>query len=95
MSNEQFHEEKKKVKLDTLPESAIGEEWDALAGEFSNLVRRSLTLQNRITAIDAEVYAMKKAVPRRGKIRFTSSWICFQLPLARIQKTELKPFTGH
>jgi len=59
MSKEQFHEEKKKVKLHTLPESNLNEEWNALPSEFSDLVRRSLTLQNRITAIDAEVYEMK------------------------------------
>lgn len=59
MSKEQFHEEKKKVKLHTLPESNLTEEWKALPAEFCDLVRRSLTLQTRITAIDAEVYEMK------------------------------------
>lgn len=61
MTTEQFQEEKKKVKLHTLPESNIGPEWDQLPTEFNDLVRRSLTLQNRITAIDAEVYEMKTA----------------------------------
>ena len=59
MSSEQFHEEKKKVKLHTLPESNLDDAWDALPAEFTDLVRRSLTLQNRITIIDAEVYQMK------------------------------------
>jgi regulator of CtrA degradation len=65
MTSEQFLEEKKKVRLETLPVSSIGEEWADLPGEFVDLVSRSLTLQNRITAIDAEVYAIRKAIPAR------------------------------
>ncbi len=60
MTSEQFHEEKKKVKLHTLPESNPDAGWDNLPSEFCDLVRRSLTLQNRITAIDSEVYEVKK-----------------------------------
>jgi len=65
MTSEQFLEEKKKVKLETLPVSAIGKEWTDLPIEFVELVSRSLILQNRITAIDLEVYAMKKAEPNQ------------------------------
>lgn len=61
MTTEQFHEEKKKVKLHTLPESTITADWDQLPEQFSDLVRRSLSLQNRITVIDAEVYDLKSA----------------------------------
>ncbi|MCB1386783.1 MAG: DUF1465 family protein [Nitratireductor sp.] len=57
MNAEQFLEEKKKVKLETLPASAIDADWDMLPEEFVSLVNRSLALQNRITSIDAEVYA--------------------------------------
>ncbi len=61
MTTEQFQEEKKKVKLHTLPESTINADWEQLPDLFCDLVRRSITLQNRITAIDAEVYEMKEA----------------------------------
>jgi len=61
MTAEQFREEKKKVKLDTLPVSGITNEWEYLPPRFTDLVSRSLALQTRITTIDAEVYEMKKA----------------------------------
>lgn len=57
MTEAQFLEEKKKVKLDNLPASTIDSEWGMLPPEFVDLVNRSLTLQTRITAIDAEIYA--------------------------------------
>lgn len=63
MTVEQFKEEKKKVKLDTIPVSGITDDWKELPAEFTELVSRSLTLQSRITAIDAEVYQMKRAQP--------------------------------
>jgi regulator of CtrA degradation len=63
MTTEQFLEEKKKVKLDTLPVSGITDDWNELPVEFTGLVSRSLTLQSRITAIDAEVYELKKSMP--------------------------------
>lgn len=61
MTDEQFQEEKRKVKLHTLPETTMTDEWIDLPREFCDLVRRSLTLQNRITAIDSEVYEMRKS----------------------------------
>ena len=61
MTSEQFLEEKKKVKLHTLPESTMTADWEHLPAEFCDLVRRSLNLQNRITVIDSEVYEMKHA----------------------------------
>lgn len=59
MSRSQFLEEKKKIRLDTLPSSDVSPEWEYLPGDFVALVNRSLTLQNRIKAIDAEIYSMK------------------------------------
>lgn len=59
MTREQFLDEKKKVKLDTIPLSKIDEKWAALPKEFLNLVTRSLALQNRITGIDDEIYSTK------------------------------------
>ena len=61
MSSEQFLEEKNKVKLDTLPVTNIDATWDGLPVEFVSLVTRSLALQNRILAIDSEVYASNSA----------------------------------
>lgn len=58
MEREQFLDEKKKIKLDTLPVSSITDEWQKLPVEFIELVRRSLTLQHRITTIDSEIYAV-------------------------------------
>lgn len=59
MTREQFLDEKKKVKLDTLPVSVIDDAWKVLPQEFIDLVTRSLALQNRITGIDDEVYSTK------------------------------------
>lgn len=59
MDHQQFLDEKKKIKLDTLPLSDITDEWSKLPVEFIELVRRSLTLQHRITNIDNEIYALK------------------------------------
>ena len=63
MTNDQFLEEKKKVKLDTLPVSVISEEWEELPQEFISLVSRSLSMQNRITTIDTEVYTSGISAP--------------------------------
>ena len=63
MTPEQFREEKQKVKLETLPVSTVNSDWDMLPREFVDLATRSLTLQNRITSIDAEVYAQSKDRP--------------------------------
>ena len=63
MTPEQFREEKQKVKLETLPVSTVNSDWEMLPREFVALVTRSLTLQNRITSIDEEVYAQSKSRP--------------------------------
>lgn len=59
MTRDQFLDEKKKVKLETLPISVIDDRWTVLPDEFIKLVRRSLALQNRITGIDDEIYSTK------------------------------------
>ncbi len=56
MSREQLIDEKKKVRLDTLPRSTNGPGWETLPPEFIELVARSLALQNRILTLDAEIY---------------------------------------
>jgi regulator of CtrA degradation len=56
MSREQIMDEKKKVRLETLPRSTHGAGWDMLPAEFIELVARSLALQNRILTLDTEIY---------------------------------------
>ena len=51
------------MKLETLPVSTVNSDWEMLPREFVALVTRSLTLQNRITSIDEEVYAQSKSRP--------------------------------
>jgi regulator of CtrA degradation len=59
MTRDQFLAEKRKISLDTLPVSNVGAEWEELPAAFIALVNRSLSLQSRITAIDAELYHYK------------------------------------
>ena len=59
MTRDQFLAEKRKISLDTLPVSNVGAEWEELPAAFVALVNRSLSLQTRITAIDAELYHYK------------------------------------
>lgn len=56
MSREQLLDEKKKVRLDTLPVSNHGPGWDMLPTPFVELVARSIGLQNRIVTLDRELY---------------------------------------
>ncbi len=56
MTREQLIDEKKKVRLDTLPRSTHGPGWETLPAEFIELVARSLALQNRILTLDTEIY---------------------------------------
>ncbi len=56
MTREQLLDEKKKVRLETLPRSTHGPGWEMLPAEFIDLVARSLALQNRIVTLDAEIY---------------------------------------
>ena len=56
MSRQQLLDEKKKVKLASLPRSAHGPGWELLPADFIALVARSLALQNRILTLDTEIY---------------------------------------
>lgn len=56
MTREQLLEEKKKIRLETLPKSIHGPGWDDLPGHFVELVARSIALQNRILVLDNEIY---------------------------------------
>lgn len=56
LSREQLLEEKRKISLSTLPQSAFGDDWDDLPPAFVELVSRSLGLQNRIVTLDKEIY---------------------------------------
>lgn len=59
MTREQLLDEKKKVKLETLPRTVHGQDWDLLPQPFVALVTRSLTLQNRIVTLDQEIYGRR------------------------------------
>ena len=63
MSREQLLDEKKKVKLETLPKSIHSSGWDALPQAFVTLVARSIALQNRIVTLDSEIYGGRSLPP--------------------------------
>lgn len=84
MSKEQFLDEKKKVKLDTLPISVIDEKWAVLPKDFINLVTRSLALQNRITRIDDEIYSSKVVdMPKESPVEQQINLLSTALGVAR------------
>jgi regulator of CtrA degradation len=56
MTRTQILEERKKVRLDSLPVMSPGPDWQALPGEFVALVERSAALQNRVVTLDADMY---------------------------------------
>lgn len=56
MTRTQILEERKKVRLDSLPVMSPGPDWLALPGEFVALVERSAALQNRVVTLDADMY---------------------------------------
>ncbi len=56
MSREQVVEEKRKIKLDTLPTRIDGPGWEEIPDEFIHLVRRSVELQRLIARLDSEIY---------------------------------------
>jgi regulator of CtrA degradation len=63
MTREQLLDEKKKVRLETLPKSVHGQGWDMLPTEFVELVARSIALQNRIVTLDREIYRESRPMP--------------------------------
>jgi len=56
MTREQILEEKKKIRLDEPNEGADNPAWNDLPTDFIELVNRSLSLQNRVMTLDAELY---------------------------------------
>jgi regulator of CtrA degradation len=56
MTREQLLDEKKKIRLENLPQSRPAPAWDNLPVEFVALVERSLALQTRIVSLDREIY---------------------------------------
>lgn len=65
MSREQLLDEKRKVRLDTLPKSTHGPGWEMLPAEFVELVARSIALQNRIVTLDRELYGERQPAGER------------------------------
>ncbi len=62
MSRAQLLDERKKVRLETLPKSTHGPGWELLPADFVELVARSLALQSRIMTLDREIYGEERAV---------------------------------
>lgn len=60
MSREQLLDEKKKVRLDSLPRSNHGPGWELLPAAFVDLVARSVALENRIITLDRELYGERQ-----------------------------------
>jgi regulator of CtrA degradation len=56
MERVQLLEERKKVRMETLPEPMNGPEWPNLPKDFASLVERSLGMQKRILKLDLEIY---------------------------------------
>ncbi len=56
MDRGQLLEERKKVRMETLPEPMAGPEWTNLPAEFTRLIERSLALQKRVLKLDTEIY---------------------------------------
>lgn len=62
MSREQLLDEKKKVRLDSLPRSNHGPGWEMLPSPFVDLVARSVALENRIITLDRELYGERQTL---------------------------------
>lgn len=61
MTSEQVISEKKNIKLHQLDSQIGGAGWDELPEVFVDLIGRSISLQNRIQRLDAEIYGGKNA----------------------------------
>lgn len=61
MTRAQLLDERKKVRLETLPKSTHGPGWEMLPADFVALVARSLALQSRIITLDREIYGEIRA----------------------------------
>lgn len=60
MDREQLLEEKKKIRLDETLQRLESPGWDQLPDGFINLVNRSVSLQNRVMKLDAELYETRR-----------------------------------
>lgn len=56
MTRDQILEEKKKIRLNDTHDSSDNPSWKDLPVDFIELVTRSLSLQNRVMKLDAELY---------------------------------------
>ena len=63
MTRDQLLEEKKKIKLETVNDQIDNPGWKDMPVEFLELVSRSLTMQNRVMRLDAELYGHKVEEP--------------------------------
>ncbi|MEM7069695.1 MAG: DUF1465 family protein [Pseudomonadota bacterium] len=62
MSREQLLEEKGKIKLAETVNKTDHPSWNELPENFIGLVSRSLTLQNRVITLDAELYGSRQKI---------------------------------
>ena len=67
MTRQQLLDEKKKINLETLPQSRHGPGWDELPSLFVDLVERSVALQKRILILDREIYGANDDPSDRGR----------------------------
>jgi len=75
MSRDQILEEKKKIKLDETNDSSQNPSWKDLPVEFIELVTRSLSLQNRVMTLDAELYGTNIAKQEAPRVNAVSQQI--------------------
>lgn len=68
LSREQVLAEKGKVRLDTPSVAEDTAEWNELPGEFRELVRRSVALQNLVRVMDEEIYGGRAPRGARSQI---------------------------
>ena len=66
MSRDQLLEEKSKIKLGETVHKTDHPSWNELPEDFVQLISRSLTLQNRVTTLDAELYGPTKESDRKS-----------------------------
>ncbi len=60
MTREQLMEEKKKIRLERSSVQTENPAWSDMPVEFTELVSRSIALQNRVMTLDAELYGQKE-----------------------------------
>jgi regulator of CtrA degradation len=68
MTAERAREEKKKIRLESLPTEIEGPCWDELPEEFKALVARSLLLRKRVERIDAALLEETPRLPEANPV---------------------------